>query len=92
MTSAALDGVNIMIRQQLAIDGHALIGRTRVASGVALKLTFVNPVCTPDLARNLVQRIADRGEAVAAATPAEHLSAPTDLQHTEFCFPSFPDC
>jgi len=66
MTSAALDGVNTMIRQQLAIDGHALIGRTRVAEGVALKLTFVNPVCTPEIARALIQQIATRGEFIAA--------------------------
>ena len=69
MTSAALDRVNIMIRQQLAIDGQALIGRTRVAAGVALKLTFVNPVCTPEIARVLIHQIATRGELIAATQP-----------------------
>ena len=69
MTSAALDRVNTMIRQQLAIDGHALIGRTRVAEGVALKLTFVNPVCTPEIARALIHQIATRGELIAATQP-----------------------
>jgi L-2,4-diaminobutyrate decarboxylase len=69
MTSAALDRLNTMIRQQLAIDGHALIGRTRVAEGVALKLTFVNPVCTPEIARALIQQIATRGELIAATEP-----------------------
>ena len=69
MTSDALDRVNTMIRQQLAIDGHALIGRTRVAAGVALKLTFVNPVCTPEIARTVIQQIATRGELIAATQP-----------------------
>jgi L-2,4-diaminobutyrate decarboxylase len=71
MTSAALDDVNTMIRRQLAAEGHALIGRTRVAEGVALKLTFVNPVCTPQTAHALIQQIAARGERIANAQPTE---------------------
>jgi L-2,4-diaminobutyrate decarboxylase len=71
MTSVALDRVNTMIREQLATDGHALIGRTRVAEGVALKLTFVNPVCTPRTAHALIQQIATSGERIADAQPTE---------------------
>ncbi|MCV6962936.1 aspartate aminotransferase family protein [Mycobacterium intermedium] len=53
--------VNVEIRRRLADTGQALVGRTRVDGEAALKLTFVNPVCTPDVARDLVQRIADCG-------------------------------
>ncbi len=65
-----LEHVNAQIRRHLADTDQALIGRTQMLGGTALKLTFVNPVCTSDLARNLVQRIADCGDAIAAgATP-----------------------
>ncbi|MCV6976499.1 pyridoxal phosphate-dependent decarboxylase family protein [Mycobacterium bourgelatii] len=53
--------VNVEIRRRLADTGQAIVGRTRVDGEAALKLTFVNPVCTPDLARDLVRRIADCG-------------------------------
>jgi L-2,4-diaminobutyrate decarboxylase len=62
--------VNIQIRRRLVDTGQALIGRTEMGGETALKLTFVNPICTPDLARNLVQRIADCGAAIAAVTLA----------------------
>jgi L-2,4-diaminobutyrate decarboxylase len=58
--------VNIAIRQHLVDTGQALIGRTRIAGATALKLTLVNPVCTPEFARDLVQRIADCGSTIAA--------------------------
>ena len=45
------------------------IDRTRVAEGVALKLTFVNPVCTPEIASALIHQIATRGELIAATQP-----------------------
>ncbi|CQD22310.1 putative decarboxylase [Mycobacterium lentiflavum] len=61
------DHVNIAIRQHLVDTDQALIGRTRIAGATALKLTFVNPVCTPDRARDLVQRIADCGNTIATA-------------------------
>lgn len=61
--------VNVAIRQRLASADHALVGRTRVGDEAALKLTFVNPVCTPAAARKLVARIAHCGNAVAAAAP-----------------------
>jgi L-2,4-diaminobutyrate decarboxylase len=80
LTAQALDRVNIMIREQLATDGHAVIGRTQVADGVALKLTFVNPVCTPETAQALIREIASRGELIAAAESTEVIAdAETDL-------------
>ncbi len=66
LTPAALNVVNTMIREQLAAEGHAVLGRTRVAEGVALKLTFVNPVCTSQTAEALIREIATRGELIAA--------------------------
>lgn len=57
--------VNIEIRRRLVNSHQALLGRTRIADEAVLKLTFVNPVCTPDLARDLVQRIADCGDVIA---------------------------
>lgn len=65
------ENVNIRIRQHLADTDQALIGRTRISGETALKLTLVNPVCTPEVARNLVQRIADCGNTIAAAGSAE---------------------
>lgn len=56
--------VNVAIRQRLVSDEHALVGRTRVADEAALKLTFVNPVCTPTTARKLIARIAHCGNAI----------------------------
>lgn len=80
LTAQALDRVNTMIREQLATDGHAVIGRTQVADGVALKLTFVNPVCTPETAQALIREIASRGELIAAAESTEVIAdAETDL-------------
>ena len=80
LTAQALDRVNTMIREQLATDGHAVIGRTHVADGVALKLTFVNPVCTPETAQALIREIASRGELIAAAESTEVIAdAETDL-------------
>jgi L-2,4-diaminobutyrate decarboxylase len=66
--------VNIEIRRRLADAHQALVGRTRVggAAALKLKLTFVNPVCTPQLARDLVQPIAECGNTIAAAAPAVH--------------------
>lgn len=53
--------INVEMRRRLADTGQAIVGRTRVDGEAALKLTFVNPVCTPDLARDLVRRIVDCG-------------------------------
>lgn len=58
------DFVNTEIRRRLVDDGQALIGRTRVNGEAALKFTFVNPVCTPEVARALVRRIVDCGNAI----------------------------
>ncbi len=61
LPSEVLDGINIEIRRTLADAGRALIGRTRVGGAAALKLTFVNPVCTREIARELITEIAARG-------------------------------
>ncbi len=61
--------VNTQIRQRLAETAQAIIGRTRIGGQAALKLTFVNPVCTPEFARTLVQSIADCGAVIAATMP-----------------------
>ncbi|RDI61312.1 pyridoxal phosphate-dependent decarboxylase family protein [Nocardia pseudobrasiliensis] len=61
----ALDALNTDIRRVLAETGRALIGRTRVGGAAALKLTFVNPVCTVDLARELIAEIASCGADLA---------------------------
>jgi L-2,4-diaminobutyrate decarboxylase len=79
LTAQALDRVNTMIREELATDGHAVIGRTQVADGVALKLTFVNPVCTPETAQALIREIASRGELIAAESTEAIADAETDL-------------
>jgi L-2,4-diaminobutyrate decarboxylase len=59
--------VNTAIRQRLADADQALVGRTRILGRTAVKLTFVNPVCTPELARKLVQQIAECGNVIASA-------------------------
>lgn len=58
----ALDALNTGIRERLAAEKQALIGRTRADGEVALKLTFVNPVCTVEQARGLVEQIAECGD------------------------------
>jgi len=65
LSPQALDRVNTMVCQRLTTDGHALIGRTRVKQGVALKLTFVNPICTAETAKALVEEIATLGDSIA---------------------------
>lgn len=65
LTSGQLDQVNDAIRHEMAMSGQALVGRTRVDGDVAVKLTFVNPVCTVDIARDLVIDIAECGQLLA---------------------------
>lgn len=57
--------INDEIRCSLSREGRALIGRTEHGGLTALKLTFVNPLCTPDHARQLVAEIAVRGRRLA---------------------------
>ncbi|WP_286012962.1 MULTISPECIES: pyridoxal phosphate-dependent decarboxylase family protein [Nocardia] len=75
LPASALDEVNAGIRRTLAENGRALLGRTRVAGATALKLTFVNPVCTPALARTLIAEIAACGAELAHRTRSADVPA-----------------
>jgi L-2,4-diaminobutyrate decarboxylase len=57
--------INSMIQRSLAREGRALIGRSTHHGEVSLKLTFVNPLCTPDQAAGLVRAVAARGSELA---------------------------
>jgi L-2,4-diaminobutyrate decarboxylase len=59
------DRVNEEIRARMSREGRALVGRTQDGAGVALKLTFVNPLCTPAQARRLVTELAGQGRRLA---------------------------
>lgn len=59
------DRVNSEIRACLSREGRALVGRTEDGAGSALKLTFVNPLCTPAQARRLVTELAGQGRRLA---------------------------
>jgi len=53
------DAVMTAAARDLFATGRAVVGRTRIDGGVALKLTFVNPVATEDDARTLVRLVAE---------------------------------
>jgi L-2,4-diaminobutyrate decarboxylase len=53
-----LDAVNVAVQRALLRSGRAIIGRTRLAGRVALKLTLVNPLTSVAEVRDLLELIA----------------------------------
>lgn len=67
LTDAECDDVNGDIRRSLASSGRALVGRTRVSGLQAIKLTFVNPLVTVEMADKVIAEIADEGAQILRA-------------------------
>jgi L-2,4-diaminobutyrate decarboxylase len=58
LDDGVLDAANTAAQRTLFAEGRALVGRTRLAGRVALKLTLVNPLATPDDVRGLLALVA----------------------------------
>ncbi|GJO01353.1 putative decarboxylase [Mycobacterium marinum] len=65
LTEQKCDAVNSAIRSSLARCGLALVGRSRAAGHQAIKLTFVNPLITADLATGVIADVSRRGNEIA---------------------------
>lgn len=66
LSVAECDDVNQQIRIALADSGRAVIGRSTAAGSQALKLTFVNPLVSPDAAADVIAAICCEGDRIHA--------------------------
>lgn len=62
-----LDALNIEVQRRLLATGEAVVGRTRLAGRVALKLTLVNPMLQHADVTALLGRVEHTGSELAAA-------------------------
>ncbi|WP_019972138.1 pyridoxal-dependent decarboxylase [Mycobacterium sp. 141] len=69
------DEINNAIRTKLAHSGHAIVGRSKAAGHQAIKLTFVNPLVTAELAAGTVAAIAEQGEQILRTRGREFTTA-----------------
>lgn len=75
LSNAECDDLNNAIRAKLAHSGHALVGRSKVMGRQAIKLTFVNPLVTAELAAGTVAEIAEQGEQILRTRGREFTTA-----------------
>jgi L-2,4-diaminobutyrate decarboxylase len=66
-TDAQADHINAQVREQLLLEGRAVIGRTRVHGRVCLKFTLLNPDAPLADIQLLLQDIQQRAVIVAAS-------------------------
>lgn len=75
LSDAECDDVNQEIRTALADSGRAVIGRSTAAGNHALKLTFVNPLVSPDAAAEVIGTISVEGERILRSRRREFTNA-----------------
>lgn len=75
LSDAECDDANQAIRTALAQTGRAVLGRSTAAGTQALKLTFVNPLVSPEAAADVIAAIAIEGQRILRARGREFTTA-----------------
>lgn len=75
LSDTECDNVNQAIRIGLADSGRAVLGRSRAGGAQALKLTFVNPLVSPESAADVIGAIATEGQRILCTLGREYTNA-----------------